>query len=277
MTPEFKSKMDQIINDNRIVLYMKGDRHRPQCGFSARVVGMLEELEVDYHTIDIFSDPEIRSGMKEYSAWPTFPQFYFKNEFIGGCDIITGMFQSGELHKLLGLEQVEVAPPEIHLTDAAVGAFKSATQRYPGEIRIEITAQFQYDIGVGPKQPGDIEVVANECLVLFSRSSAKRANGLRIDFKSDDGLIIDNPNEPKRVKQLDPREMKHWMDTKREFVLIDVRGDDERAIANIDGSQKFNPGHHAELPKDAILVFQCHHGMRSMRGGYFCSRWLDSM
>ena len=76
MNPEFKEKIDKLIESNKIVLFMKGNKLQPQCGFSARVVGMLTELGVDYHDENIFADPEVRSGMKEYSSWPTIPQLF---------------------------------------------------------------------------------------------------------------------------------------------------------------------------------------------------------
>ena len=156
MNPDFKEKIEKLITDNKIVLFMKGYKHQPMCGFSARVVSMLSELEVDYHSENIFDDPEVRSGMKEYSSWPTFPQLYVDQQFVGGCDIITGMFQDGSLHSLLGVQREEVSTPNVEITEAAIGAFKAAMQRYDGvQVIVEITDQFQYDIGLGQSSPGD--------------------------------------------------------------------------------------------------------------------------
>ena len=100
MTEELRSKLQTMIDSHDVVLFMKGNREQPQCGFSSRVVGVLEELEAEYQTYNVFSDPDIRSGMKDFSQWPTFPQLYVKQEFLGGCDVITEMMQSGELAPL---------------------------------------------------------------------------------------------------------------------------------------------------------------------------------
>jgi monothiol glutaredoxin len=95
---------DQIANDiatNDVVLYMKGTPVFPQCGFSAATVGVLSHLGVKFKAVDVLKDPGIRQGIKEFSNWPTIPQLYVKGEFIGGCDIVKEMFESGELQQLL--------------------------------------------------------------------------------------------------------------------------------------------------------------------------------
>lgn len=83
------------------MLYMKGDANFPQCGFSARVVEVLKHMGVPFKTENVLADPELRQGIKDFSNWPTVPQLYVKGEFIGGCDIVTEMYQTGELEKLL--------------------------------------------------------------------------------------------------------------------------------------------------------------------------------
>jgi len=96
-----KSIIDETIKSHDVVLYMKGTKSMPQCGFSSRVAGVLNYMEVDYQDVNVLADENIRQGIKDYSDWPTIPQLYVKNEFIGGCDIIKEMFESGELAKLL--------------------------------------------------------------------------------------------------------------------------------------------------------------------------------
>jgi monothiol glutaredoxin len=92
----------QQVTDNKVVLYMKGSPDFPQCGFSARVVQVLRACGVDeIHSVDVLQDPDIRQGIKDYASWPTIPQLYVNGEFVGGSDIITEMYQSGELQKLL--------------------------------------------------------------------------------------------------------------------------------------------------------------------------------
>jgi len=95
------NKIQETIDNNAVVLYMKGSKDMPQCGFSATVSHIMSQLNVDFLDIDVLRDPEIRQGIKEFSDWPTIPQLYVKGEFIGGCDIIKEMFQSGELQELL--------------------------------------------------------------------------------------------------------------------------------------------------------------------------------
>jgi len=96
-----RSKIDDIVKANDVVLFMKGTALFPQCGFSSRAVAILDRLEANYETVDVLQDPEIRQGIKEYSEWPTIPQLYVKGEFVGGSDIMMEMFESGELQELL--------------------------------------------------------------------------------------------------------------------------------------------------------------------------------
>ena len=95
------SRIADIVGTNDIVLFMKGTPLFPQCGFSSKAVAILEHLEVPYHSVDVLQDPEIRSGIKAFSDWPTIPQLYVKGEFVGGCDIIREMYESGELQTLM--------------------------------------------------------------------------------------------------------------------------------------------------------------------------------
>jgi monothiol glutaredoxin len=96
-----RKRIADIIASDRVVLFMKGDRHAPQCGFSATVIQILEELVPEYATVDVLSDPEIRNGIKEFSNWPTIPQLYVSGEFLGGCDIVREMYTNGELRDAL--------------------------------------------------------------------------------------------------------------------------------------------------------------------------------
>ena len=90
-----------IVENNDVVLFMKGTALFPQCGFSSRAIAILDRLGVKYETVDVLQDPEIRQGIKEYSDWPTVPQLYVKGEFVGGSDIMMEMFESGELQELI--------------------------------------------------------------------------------------------------------------------------------------------------------------------------------
>jgi monothiol glutaredoxin len=96
-----RQRIEKIIGSDRVVLFMKGDRNVPQCGFSATVVQILDTLVPEYTTVDVLSDPRIREGIKEFSSWPTIPQLYVGGEFLGGCDIVREMYSSGELQQML--------------------------------------------------------------------------------------------------------------------------------------------------------------------------------
>ena len=96
-----RQRIQATIESSPVVLFMKGDRSMPQCGFSARVVQILDSMLPEYATVNVLADPAIREGIKEFSAWPTIPQLYVRGEFVGGCDIVTEMYQSGELGGVL--------------------------------------------------------------------------------------------------------------------------------------------------------------------------------
>ncbi len=98
---DIQKKIGRQIEENSIILYMKGSKEEPRCGFSAQLVTILNSYGVDYKTVDVLLDPETRQGIKDYSQWPTLPQLYVKGNFIGGCDICTDMHLNGELGKIL--------------------------------------------------------------------------------------------------------------------------------------------------------------------------------
>ena len=101
---ETKERIDTLVKSNEVVLFMKGSALFPQCGFSSRAVAILDHLGVPYETVDVLQDQEVRSGIKEYSDWPTVPQLYVKGEFVGGSDIMMEMFESGELQQLVAAD-----------------------------------------------------------------------------------------------------------------------------------------------------------------------------
>lgn len=101
MTPETQAKIQQLIQDNKIMVFMKGNKLMPQCGFSNNVVQIFNVLGVPYETFDILADPDIRQGVKEFSSWPTIPQVYINGEFVGGSDILIELYQKGELQQMV--------------------------------------------------------------------------------------------------------------------------------------------------------------------------------
>lgn len=101
MTPELKSRIDGLVNQDKIVVFMKGSKLMPQCGFSNNTVQILNSLGVPFSTVDILEDYEVRQGIKEYSNWPTIPQVYINGEFVGGSDILIELYQQGELQQMV--------------------------------------------------------------------------------------------------------------------------------------------------------------------------------
>jgi len=104
LSEETRARIQSLVGSDDVVLFMKGNRQAPQCGFSATVVQILDHLIPQYATVDVLQDPELREGIKAFAQWPTIPQLYVKGEFVGGCDIIREMFQSGELQQTLGVQ-----------------------------------------------------------------------------------------------------------------------------------------------------------------------------
>lgn len=106
MEQEMQTRIQETINQNNVMLFMKGDKEAPQCGFSAQVVHILESYGVEYLTENVLADFDLREGIKTFSNWPTIPQLYVKGQFVGGCDIVMQLHRNGELKKLLEQDSV---------------------------------------------------------------------------------------------------------------------------------------------------------------------------
>ncbi len=101
MTPELHDQIDSMVKGSKILVFMKGSKLMPQCGFSNNTVQILNSLGAPYDTFDVLSDPDIRQGIKEYSSWPTIPQVYIDGEFVGGSDVLIELYQQGELQQMV--------------------------------------------------------------------------------------------------------------------------------------------------------------------------------
>jgi monothiol glutaredoxin len=101
MDEQLRKRIEETIGSNKIVLFMKGTKSFPQCGFSAQVVEVMRRVNADFHAVNILADADLRQGMKEFSSWPTFPQLYVGGRFIGGCDIVRDMYTAGELQPIV--------------------------------------------------------------------------------------------------------------------------------------------------------------------------------
>lgn len=192
-------EIDTLVKSHPVVLFMKGTPEMPQCGFSAKVIGILEDVLDQFETVDVIARPEIRDGIKEYTQWPTVPQLYVKGEFVGGCDIITEMAGTGELYETLGIELPEVAEPKIEISDGARDVFADAPCGNDQGIRLGINKHFQYEVNIGPINALDFRVESNGITLVIDRMSASRADGIAIDFETSEGqsgFRIKNPNEP---------------------------------------------------------------------------------
>jgi len=269
MDSETQTLIEKNIREHEVVLFMKGSRGAPQCGFSARIVQILDSLLPDYQTLNVLSDPRLRDGIKEFSSWPTIPQLYVRGEFVGGCDIVSELFESGELEQKLGVNAAPVATPSIVVTPRAAEALAAALESAEELIRLEVSPSFDHSLSIGPQQRGDVIVPAGKVRVALDRLSAGRADGLTIDYvetPQGPAFKIDNPNEPAKVQPLSVRELKQKLDAGDPLALIDVRTQGERDIASIPGSELLTQEVAAKLDardRDEVLVFYCHHGMRS--------------
>jgi monothiol glutaredoxin len=274
MDTSVKTQIESLISKNRVMLFMKGSKSFPQCGFSSQVVTILKELGTPFETANVLADPALRDGIKVFSDWPTIPQLYVGGEFIGGCDIVRELHQTGELAKLLGIEVAPVAPPTITMSERAASAFREAEE--PGTtdvLRLEVDPAYRVDLFFGPPAKGDLEVLANGVKLALDPASAKRANGMSIDYVDGPdgaGFKIENPNAPKApapVKKLSATAVRDLLRGSEKVYLFDVRTDAERAIAKIDAAFHLDAAGKSQLeslPKDALIVFHCHHGVRSL-------------
>ena len=121
MTDEqIRAAIEKAIKEERVMLFMKGTPDAPACGFSSRTVQMLGALGVEYSALDILPDPRIRQQLSDVSGWPTIPQLFVEGELVGGCDIATEMFESGELAELLNVAQPEAAAPQATVEQAPI-------------------------------------------------------------------------------------------------------------------------------------------------------------
>lgn len=270
LTAETRDRIEALLADHPVVLFMKGTRHAPRCGFSAATVGILSELLPDFECVDVLADLELREGIKVYGNWPTIPQLYVKRELIGGADIVQSMYNSGELQQLFGLPIPDRTPPQIAITDQAAQAIRTALSEAEAglALHLAIDARFQAQFFLREPAADAIRAQANGISILLDLPSAQRARGIRIDWVDSvqgSGLAIDNPNAPAAVKPLSVRELKTLLDAGA-ISVIDTRPPQDRALAPFAPSKVLDETTHdrlAALPKDAPLAFVCHHGNSS--------------
>ena len=266
-----RERIETLLKEHRVVLFMKGNRQQPMCGFSAAATNTLNEMLPEYHTINVLEDPEIREGIKLYGEWPTIPQLYVEGELVGGSDIISQMYGSGELHTLFGVAAPDRTPPEITITDAAAEAIRQGTANAQGVVlHLEIGPDHSAGFQLAPAGAHDIVVHANGLDVHFDSASAQRAKGVVIDWVSTvqgEGLSLKFPGA-QEIKSLTVQQLQTRL-AAADITLIDVRPAAGRAQAAPLAQARVleDEGYEAlaGLPKDSALAFICHHG-NSSRG-----------
>ncbi|MCA9697283.1 MAG: Grx4 family monothiol glutaredoxin [Myxococcales bacterium] len=280
---ETNARIQELIGQHQVVLFMKGTRRSPRCGFSASVVELLDGWLDDYATVDVLEDAELREAVKVYSEWPTIPQLYVNAEFVGGADILRELDDTGELAAALGVADRPVPSPTVHLSAEAAeqirAAFASDEVDEGDMLRLTIDARFHNDLAIGPRRPGDIAVESQGLTILFDRRSALRAEGLSIDFVSTAegaGFKIENPNAPPSVREISAPELARRMAEAEAagapLHVYDVRTKEERATASIAGSTLLDGTIVEEveaMAKDTPIFLFCHHGVRSQRAAEY--------
>ncbi len=264
-----REQIEGFLQKDRVVLFMKGTPQAPMCGFSSKTVGLLDSILDNYTSVDVLQDQDIREGIKVFGNWPTIPQLYIDQELVGGCDIVTAMFNSGELQELLGLEAPDMTPPEITITDTAAKMILEAMAGHEGiGLHFKVDANWQSQFNLAPAQGHEIKVDAKGITLLFDVASAQRAKGAVIDWVASmegEGLTISLPQAPQPVAQITVVELRQKLDD-GSVILIDVRGADERALAALAEARTMDAESMQEiesLPKDTALAFICHSGRRS--------------
>src|SRR5215218_5022761 len=155
-----RKKIEDLVASDEVVLFMKGSRSFPQCGFSASVVNILNTLVPKYTTVNILTDADVRTGMKEYSDWPTFPQLFVRGEFVGGADIVRQMHEAGDLEKKLG-DLVEAPKvPKVTVSTAAGKELATAVKESsPGDvIHLTITPSWEHQLDIGARESTHVTI-----------------------------------------------------------------------------------------------------------------------
>lgn len=265
-----ESRISALLAEHEIVIFMKGTRQSPNCGFSATLVEILDEYVDVFHDVDVLADPELRDGIKAFANWPTIPQLFVRGEFVGGSDIVKELAESGELAGVLGRKQKSLEAPDVRLSPRAAAALRGFMEE-PGDpiVRVKVSAGFQYALDFDTVRKGDIQIAGEGYTLLVDRPSAKRLDGTVIDFierPDGGGFKIDNPNEPPKVGAMSVGDLAARIRDNAPFTLFDVRTDEERRIASLPQAIALDDAGRElleALDRDALVVLACHHGTRS--------------
>ncbi|WP_395373561.1 Grx4 family monothiol glutaredoxin [Marinicella sp. W31] len=279
MSQSTNQKIEQLLDQNPVFLFMKGSPQAPMCGFSSNTVQILKSLinEEGFGSFNVLEDQEMREGIKQYGQWPTIPQLYVNKELVGGNDIVTEMFNTGELHQLLGLPQPDKTPPEISISEKAAEHIKEGMQDAAGHA-LFLNIDDSFNTRFSLEKPKGYEIVSDVTGIRIHMdiATAKRAQGMEIDWIDElqgSGLSIRNPNEPPAVKHISVDELKTWMDADKEQPLIfDVRSPESIAAGTVTGAVRLDKEKMQEIEameKDTALVFVCQIGQSSQAAAEF--------
>ncbi|MBC6942245.1 MAG: Grx4 family monothiol glutaredoxin [Xanthomonadales bacterium] len=269
LSPDTRARIEALLASHPVVLFMKGTRHAPRCGFSAAAADRLNALLDDYLSVDVLADEDIRAGIKEFGNWPTIPQLYVQGELVGGADIVQSMYDSGELHRLFGRPEPDRTPPTLTISDTAAGHIRAALgDAGEAALFLDVDSHFQPRFQLRAAGAHDIVAHANGLDIHFDLASAPRAQGAQIDWTSTPhgmGLAIFLPAAPEVIKSIDVHELKRRMQA-GDLLVLDVRNLDERTRVPFAGAEVFAPETHerlTQLPRDTAIAFICHHGVAS--------------
>ena len=266
-----RTQISELIDNNRVVLFMKGTRSFPQCGFSATVVQILDDLVPEYHTVNVLKEPDIREGIKAVLELADHPAALRRREVRRRLrhrarDVRVG--RAAERARRAGAQSRRRRAS--WLTEAARQAVQQAGEARRACCGSSVSSRFEYELSLDEQRKGDFEIDAGGGLKLvIDRMSAKRADGISIDYSSASGggFRIDNPNEPARVQPLQPAELKALLEQRRAARAVDVRtraGIRHRAHRGRRAARRRGrAGSSKRSTSDTPLVFYCHHGMRS--------------
>lgn len=273
LDPEVQSMIEQQIASAEVVLYMKGSPKMPQCGFSAKTAGLLDGLlNGDYAAYNVLDDERVREGIKAFSDWPTIPQLYIRGEFVGGCDIITEMYNAGELHEMLGLEVPDRTPPEITITERAATEIRGFLEQHPGQyLHFSVTPDWEARFEIGPRGGHEIATEAAGMTVLMDLATAQKAKGATIDWvdtMQGSGLKLDLPGAPPAVKSITPDELQARLNQGEGIWVVDTRPEPDRQAKPVDFAKPLDADMMARLKEadpEQPVVFMCHVGITSLK------------
>lgn len=271
MNESTRNQIENLVNNNDCVLFMKGNPKQPQCGFSSNTVNILRELlGENFAFCNVLEDQNLREGIKEYGSWPTIPQVYINKELVGGNDIVTEMYNTGELQTLLGLPQPERKAAQITITDAAKENILSGIQDIGSHVlMLNIDSQFNTRFSIEEPKGYELTSKIDEITIYMDIGTAKRADGIEIDWVEDlqgAGLVINNPNQPKPVNQISKQELKDGIEKGHYQHIYDVRSEDMFMAQTIPGAKRLDKDNMKvieALDKATPLVFVCSVGKSS--------------